>query len=681
VDGGPAGGAVVRAFVEGELVGMGRSLADGAFRVEILGEGEVVLQATSGDLASVPIGPIPLGEGEELAGLTLKLGKPSGLSGRVLDRKTRMPIEGAILTVAGIGTITDHDGAFRVRGLPRGPITLRLSAPGYGPRDLPLSLSPGPTPAMEFFLTKGGRLRGVVLNEDGDRVAGVRVMPVDATNPHAPSMAGGVSGTDGSFEIDAPAGNVFVRAFGLEGREARSETLRLAAGELREGVEVPFQGIATLKGVVVDEEGEPVGGAVVKAFFEEQLLDELLTDAEGRFSMERIEASGLQLVASKEGRRGIEGPFSVMPWEDLEVSIRLGSGAFTGQVVDLAGRGIPGATVTVWSEPAARLDSHSTTSDQEGRFAIEGVRAKGTVWVEARAGDLRGEGTYLSREDVKVLLSGGSVAGVVRQGGTPVSDFRVAAAPTRSNSMGGPRSVDVVAADGRFRLELAPGGYEIAASSHGVSSRIAQVEVGEAGEVEVVLDLEGTGRIEGRAIHAETGQPIPDQQVQVSLPNALRLAGSTEITTITAEDGSFVLDDVVPGRVELKSAGRQYVSKLGQTFEVEAGRTTTAELRLDRWPFPITPPPKPMPSGGSGLAILMRSDKPTVTSVEKASPAFEAGIRRGDVLLSIDGTPVTGMAEVMKLLRGDTPGPSVALELQRGPRKFRVVSVRVRLND
>ncbi|WP_406148510.1 S41 family peptidase [Streptomyces sp. NBC_01012] len=76
----------------------------------------------------------------------------------------------------------------------------------------------------------------------------------------------------------------------------------------------------------------------------------------------------------------------------------------------------------------------------------------------------------------------------------------------------------------------------------------------------------------------------------------------------------------------------------------------------------------------------------TVTGVEPGGPADLAGVRRGDLLLTLDGRPVRRrpVAEVVALLRGDrlkTPeGSSVVLGLSRGGQSWTTTLRRARLS-
>ncbi len=62
----------------------------------------------------------------------------------------------------------------------------------------------------------------------------------------------------------------------------------------------------------------------------------------------------------------------------------------------------------------------------------------------------------------------------------------------------------------------------------------------------------------------------------------------------------------------------------------------------------------------SGLIVL---------SVEPGSPADQASLQLGDVLMALDGKPVSDIDELQTVLRGDTVGRSVRATLMRGGEK------------
>ena len=59
-----------------------------------------------------------------------------------------------------------------------------------------------------------------------------------------------------------------------------------------------------------------------------------------------------------------------------------------------------------------------------------------------------------------------------------------------------------------------------------------------------------------------------------------------------------------------------------------------------------------------------------VANVEPGSPAERAGLASGDIVLSLDGTAVTGADDLIRLLAGDKIGRPVEIEtLRNGERR------------
>src|SRR3972149_1124412 len=66
-----------------------------------------------------------------------------------------------------------------------------------------------------------------------------------------------------------------------------------------------------------------------------------------------------------------------------------------------------------------------------------------------------------------------------------------------------------------------------------------------------------------------------------------------------------------------------------------------------------------------GAAIVPTPDGLTISAVIADSPADKAGLKRGDVVKSIDGTSVSDMADLRDALQDKTPGDEVALSITR----------------
>ncbi|SNU00331.1 putative serine protease PepD [Ruaniaceae bacterium KH17] len=68
----------------------------------------------------------------------------------------------------------------------------------------------------------------------------------------------------------------------------------------------------------------------------------------------------------------------------------------------------------------------------------------------------------------------------------------------------------------------------------------------------------------------------------------------------------------------------------------------------------------------TGRGALVAADQPTQPAVNPGGPADQAGIRSGDLILAIDGTPVIGADEAIVTIRSNAPGDTVTLTIERG---------------
>ncbi|HEX2571262.1 MAG TPA: carboxypeptidase regulatory-like domain-containing protein [Polyangia bacterium] len=186
----------------------------GPFALRVVAPGHPVLTRTG----------IAVGEDVQV---TLVSG--GGVSGEVRDGRGQVP-EGLRLTVAdasgeGRSVKVDGRGRFTVPGLAAGRATLHVTAPGYLPVTLPLSINAGSGPGaitvsdVRIELVRGAVVTGVVSDRYGVPVAGTTV------------SGGGVSSfTDGAgrYRLEPlVAGTLRV----VVGNGATADTITVAAGE------------------------------------------------------------------------------------------------------------------------------------------------------------------------------------------------------------------------------------------------------------------------------------------------------------------------------------------------------------------------------------------------------------------------------------------------------------------
>ncbi|UZN05266.1 trypsin-like peptidase domain-containing protein [Cellulomonas sp. S1-8] len=129
----------------------------------------------------------------------------------------------------------------------------------------------------------------------------------------------------------------------------------------------------------------------------------------------------------------------------------------------------------------------------------------------------------------------------------------------------------------------------------------------------------------------------------------------------------------LPGR--LTSAG-----SIGLGFAIpsnQARRTAEQLIETGRAVYPVIGVVLDPEYSGEGVRVF-EQDPQNTRAVTPDGPADRAGIRRGDVILEIDGRPVTASEELIVAIRARQPGDTVVLRVRTGEDER---EVRVRLDE
>ena len=419
------------------------------------------------------------------------------------------------------------------------------------------------------------------------------------------------AGADGTFRFPHLAAEIpaFAAAPGTFAAQAKAAEGRVPTLTLP-----PRLGV---KGVVVDEAGQPVAGAHLKATPVASLsmrkLAALLSGgfarsaASGRFQLSRL-ASGiaydlrvqrqgfaparLQVPAGAAGAAGGPAP-------DLRVVLHPGRTAF-GVVIDSGRRPVAGAQVTLRATPPADLAARMReardplrfpgVTDAAGRFAVKNlpagtfdlaVRARGFAPLTVPALALP-DGTGTSDLGTVLLAPGGAIRGVVSDAqGEPVADAEVRALGADRDGLsfvlGEAESTGLfTAADGSFALEdLAPGRtLDLVVTHPGYGPASAPgVAVPTPSPLRIVL--RPTARVAGRVIDAD-GKPVAGATVGVFEDargfSSSRSMGADPKQEIADDEGGFVFADVPPGAFGLSAEAPRHQSAELRGLEVKPGQ-------------------------------------------------------------------------------------------------------------
>ena len=451
-------------------------------------------------------------------------------------------------------------------------------------------VEPGSHLVVDLPLSRGGRLAGRVVGEDGEPVP-----DADLDVQQDPLMfgQGGVevrttdSGDDGAFVLEAIATGKASIEVEADGYLTEMVQIDLKEGDRIGDFEIVLGRGNVLNGRVVWPDGTPAVGADVDVEFDVSYMGGMEamnamrgaegggeTDDEGRFRVSGLGNGPFTVKAEAEREDAAEG--------ETEWLARLdGVRPDSKELVLLLEPpiGIKGRVLNDLGEPVTEFEVIARTAtkgmirglgsersddhfeDEEGRFFLSGMRS-GNWEVFARA-----EGYGLAEplaiemplaDDAEVLLyldRAATVRGVVVDPrGLPVEGAEVGLRVTlndigRFASSDGDRPATESDENGTFTLTgLSAGTVELVANAEDfATSEPVTVELG-AGEMlaDLVFELRVGGRIEGLVLDAE-GEPAKGETVLVQNPTDV--IGQRFVTTDS--DGEFVVEGLSSGQYQV----------------------------------------------------------------------------------------------------------------------------------
>jgi hypothetical protein len=627
-----------------------------------------------------------------------------------------------------LSAVTDPAGQVRLGPLPPGPAVVSVQATGFigrGAVDVPEEL----TEPLRVVLLRAASVVGRVVDAYGHAIAGasIEIIGFDLDGLPIAQLAEFSAYRDAHFEFALkplpliPAGELGVtlghvpfvneavpaRSWGLspsagatpwvsdvDGRfrahpippgrvralvrhpayvESLSDTVELAPGEEGELTVVLREG-AQLSGRVLDAAGFPISGARILVVSPTGSYERnLLSSPDGTFELAAMPAKvSVSLARPQDPMRFIvrrDLQLKTGERRDEEFTLPEQRAALDWQVLDENEMPIELAQVSFLSlDPEVPLRA-TQFAGPDGRVQLDDAAGMPLrVNVQAPGYAVVSEQLQHAPEQRAIVLQ----RGVSVQGQVTAVRGRASVQAAQVSLTTGERTLSTLSdRDGQYRFANVPLGPAILRVRHrqyaGAELTLQIPDTGHADrpfEVET-LDLEEGVQLQGVVLDAE-GEPVVGARVGIGfVPTHVAVGGLSQGVTLSDAQGRFTLTGVAAGTIELVAQSSQARGAL--TLNVHPGdELHDLELELSEAAAPIEI------DGASGGALVSLGERDleegvevVIAQVAAGSEAERAGLQAGDVLVRVDGAPVTDMRGARAQLQGKA-GQDRVVEVQRG---------------
>jgi S1-C subfamily serine protease len=326
-----------------------------------------------------------------------------------------------------------------------------------------------------------------------------------------------------------------------------------------------------------------------------------------------------------------------------------------------------GAATTVPSRPATSAPAGSSSASSGAPATTSAPAAPGTILTNAqilakvgpsvvaievelgRGQSAAGSGVIISADGL-VLTN----AHVVR-GATTIAVKYADGTTQDADLVGSASSKDIALIRIRNASALTPA---VLGSSAALNVGDDVIAIGNA------LDLGDTPTVT-RGIVSAKGRSLDNGEIQ--LENLLQ----TDAAINHGNSGGPLVN--MQGEViGINSAGIENTNNLGFAIEIDAVKPVIEDLKNGGGTAAIAylgvqslNPDELDPTTAEQLGVTGVTSGVIVAGVGNGSPAQTAGLRAGDVIVAIDGTPATSKDDVRKAIQARKPGDKLTIEVQR----------------
>lgn len=468
------------------------------------------------------------------------------LNVRVTDAATQAPLPDArLLLDDGHVAVTDDHGQVKIRGVAMGEHVLLAMKPPFADRKADFNNAGQSYVDVQVAMGPGFQVRGQVRDSEGKPVANAVVRDYYSGRTIHCDRYRCITDAQGRYELGWYTTARPLWSFGVEHKDFAIQSKRglqpPASGNVVTWDFVLDQGFA-IGGVVKDEHGQPIKGALVRYGGSTSLVDgrETRSGDDGVFRLSHIATRREELVIAQ-AKGFAPAFFRAAPGKDKEVphlEFTLVKGiTMTGRVVDQEGKPISGAGLSPRWQMGRETEyvGNRFGTDKDGNFTLVDLPATGnSIDIYGRGfSDIRNKPFDPHQPLLITVDKPGVIIGKVLdyETGKAITEFNVRLAfpkeqrppdepsPSYSAHLSG-RGQDCRAGDGSFVIEELVGraAHAVRVSAEGYltayTDRVVARSAG-AKEWPEVFRLKRGFNIAGTVTDAFSGKPLTNAQVLV----------------------------------------------------------------------------------------------------------------------------------------------------------------------